>query len=328
MRTQLPFALLATALTCSPFGNPAHAAARDRVFVASYGSDSNPCTFGSPCKTFQQAVNVVAAGGEVTAIDSAGFGPINITKPVTITSPDGVEAGIVPNPGSPAISINTTGDVFLRGLTIEGNDSGTDGITLSSAATLGIIRCVIRHFTHDGIYLQPTDSLKLSILETVASNNGNDGIDLSPSGSSAGLFGVIDHTTASSNAVDGINVWGANSFPNSINPVNLLFITIINSVVSTNGANGVKAHSAQSTIPLFVMVRDTAASANGNDGFFFDAGDYGFATMALGHSMAVANINHGAENNSSSTFSTYNDNNVGFNIGGDTSGTLSVTSFH
>jgi hypothetical protein len=40
-----------------------------RVFVASYGNDSNPCTFLSPCKTFQQAVNVVNAGGEVTAID-------------------------------------------------------------------------------------------------------------------------------------------------------------------------------------------------------------------------------------------------------------------
>src|SRR5215472_14476239 len=44
----------------------------------SYGDDANPCTFGSPCKTFQQAVNVVAAGGEVTAI-SAGFPPIQKT---------------------------------------------------------------------------------------------------------------------------------------------------------------------------------------------------------------------------------------------------------
>jgi len=43
------------------------------VFVASYGNDANPCTFGSPCKTFQQAVNVVDAGGEVTAIDSAAL---------------------------------------------------------------------------------------------------------------------------------------------------------------------------------------------------------------------------------------------------------------
>jgi hypothetical protein len=64
------FALVAVLSTA-----PAHAAARDRVFVASYGSDTNPCTFGSPCKTFQVAVDAVEAGGEVTAIDSAGFGP-------------------------------------------------------------------------------------------------------------------------------------------------------------------------------------------------------------------------------------------------------------
>src|ERR1700688_3113721 len=82
----------------------AQAAGRDRVFVASYGSDSNPCTFGSPCKTFQNAINVVAQGGEVTAIDSAGFGTFTISHAVTITSPNGVEAGIAaPASGAAAI---------------------------------------------------------------------------------------------------------------------------------------------------------------------------------------------------------------------------------
>src|SRR6516165_6570655 len=42
-------------------------------------------------------------GGEVTAIDSAGFGPITITQSVTITSPNGVEAGIVPTAGGDAV---------------------------------------------------------------------------------------------------------------------------------------------------------------------------------------------------------------------------------
>src|SRR5580692_7681465 len=139
--------LLVAVLVCLLPAAPA-LAQRDRVFVASYGSDSNPCTFGSPCKTFQNAVDVVAAGGEVTAIDSAGFGPLTITKAVTITSPDGVEAGIVPNPGSDAVYINTSGDVALRGLTIEGNDSGTDGIGLNNAGSLAIVNCSIRHFTH------------------------------------------------------------------------------------------------------------------------------------------------------------------------------------
>src|SRR5215471_18062583 len=104
MRTAILLTMLATAFACSLATAPAHA--RARTFVASYGNDSNPCTFGSPCKTFQVAVNAVDAGGEVTAIDSAGFGPISISKAVTITSPDGVEAGIVANAGADAIDIN------------------------------------------------------------------------------------------------------------------------------------------------------------------------------------------------------------------------------
>src|SRR6516165_10037011 len=123
MRTRLPFALLA-ALSCSLATAPAHA--RARTFVASYGNDSNPCTFGSPCKTFQQAVNALDAGGEFTAIDSAGFGPINITHAVTITSPNGVDAGIVPLTDGDAIQIKagSSDAIVLRGLTLDGSAVG------------------------------------------------------------------------------------------------------------------------------------------------------------------------------------------------------------
>ena len=103
------------AFACSLATAPANA--RARVFVASYGNDSNPCTFGSPCKTFQSAVNVVDPGGEVTAIDSAGFGPITITHAVTITSPDGVEAGIVPTAGI-GQSARNDGDGLWRKLAV------------------------------------------------------------------------------------------------------------------------------------------------------------------------------------------------------------------
>src|SRR5215831_17548164 len=145
MRTQLPFALLATAVACSFVTAPANA--RARVFVASYGNDANPCTFGSPCKTFQQAVNVVDAGGEVTAIDSAGFGPIAITKAVTLTSPDGVEAGIVPVAGGDAIDINAGASdaVTLHGLTIDGGGVGTYGIVFNSGKSLTVESCIARN---------------------------------------------------------------------------------------------------------------------------------------------------------------------------------------
>src|SRR6516162_364077 len=138
MRTRLPLALLAVAFACTFATAPAHA--RARTFVASYGNDANPCTFGSPCKTFQQAVNVVDVGGEVTAIDSAGFGPITITQAVTITSPDGVEAGIVPAAFGTAITVNAGANdaIVLRGLTLNGSGIGDTGVTFASGGSLTV----------------------------------------------------------------------------------------------------------------------------------------------------------------------------------------------
>jgi len=285
----------------------AHAAARDRAFVASYGSDSNPCTFLSPCKTFQQAVNVVASGGEVTAIDSAGFGPISITKPITITSPDGVEAGIVPNPGGNAITINTPGDVFLRGLTLEGNNSGVDGISLTGSCcsgTISIVHCVIRHFTHDGIYLQPTGVETLTIIDTIAANNGNDGIDLSPS-QAGSLLGVIDHSTTVSNGVDGMSVYGANATSQGV-----LVITIVNSVTADNFSNGVKAFTIPSTATTSVMVRDTTATQNNFNGAQTAAGFLadGTAAMSFAHVNASFNTVYGIYINNSAIGVSFGDN--------------------
>ena len=112
-------ALLVAVFVCALPAAPAQAD-RDRVFVASYGSDTNPCTFGSPCKTFQNAINVVTIGGEVTAIDSAGFGPIVISHAITITGPNGFEAGNVDTTsGASAIAINAgpNDNIVISGLT-------------------------------------------------------------------------------------------------------------------------------------------------------------------------------------------------------------------
>ena len=155
MRTRIPFALLAATLASSLFSLSAHA--RARVFVASYGNDANPCTFGSPCKTFQQAVNVVDAGGEVTAIDSAGFGPLNISKAVTITSPPGIEASIAVPPGGTAIAVAAGANdiVTLRGLTLNGAGSGGYGIYLTTGGKLTVIDCLVTNYTLYGILVEP-----------------------------------------------------------------------------------------------------------------------------------------------------------------------------
>jgi hypothetical protein len=222
MRSTWLCALFVTTLACPLFTAPAQAQ-RDRVFVASYGSDSNPCTFGSPCKTFQNAVNVVAAGGEVTAIDSAGFGPVIITQSVSITSPNGVEAGIAAVAGGTAITINASGSfVSLHGLTLEGAGSGAYGIILQNAGKVDIADCVIRDYMTDGILVETSDSVEVTVTNTHISGNDN-GVYLTTPG--AGLiYATLDHLVVTDNTS------GVYSTPEA-QPI---FLTIVNSDFSHN----------------------------------------------------------------------------------------------
>jgi hypothetical protein len=280
VRTQLPFALLA-ALSCSLATAPVYA--RARTFVASYGNDSNPCTFGSPCKTFQQAVNVVDIGGEVTAIDSAGFGPINITQSVTITSPPGVEAGIVPTAGGDAITIDALTDinVTLRGLTLEGSTGGNHGIFLTSmvtAATLNILDCMVKDFTAGGIVIQPKypgpgfGHLYLFISNTSSMNNGLDGININPT-DSAVVDGTITQTAVANNHSIGFNIDGRNP------------VTISNSVATLNGDVGIQVQNL-ATLTLRDSISQNNAGAHG-DVYVTNSG-----ALYLFHNNTIDNLNN------------------------------------
>src|SRR5262249_54412423 len=66
----------------------------NRTFVSGQGSDSNPCSLAAPCRSFAGALAQTNAGGEITVLDSAGYGTVTINKSVTITNPGGVEAGV------------------------------------------------------------------------------------------------------------------------------------------------------------------------------------------------------------------------------------------
>jgi len=263
MRTAIPLTVLATALACSTASAPAQA--RARVFVASYGNDSNPCTFGSPCKTFQQAVNVVDAAGEVTAIDSAGFGPINITKAVTITSPDGVEAGVVPVAGGNAIDINAgqSDAIVLHGLTLNGSGVGANGIVFNSGSILTVQNCVIRNLTGQGIDFVPSTSSSLSVLHTYVGSNGGYGILVQPSGSASAVF---DHVEAQYNgafaygiALDGHSTSG------------LVNGTVTDSVSSNNGDGFLVLSNGTMGINGNLMVMRSLA-ANNHTGLQSSAG--------------------------------------------------------
>jgi len=243
---------------------PAHAAARDRVFVASYGVDSGACTFGSPCKTFAYAVANVAVNGEVTAIDSAGFGSVTITQSVTITSPAGVEAGIQALPNGDAISIVAPGaNVTLRGLTLEGAGVAYNGIDFTAGASLTVIDCVVQNFISDGasdyntgngILMQPTSgAFSFVITNTILSNNGWNGIYYLPQGPTA--TGVIDHVVATNNGNDGIRIDTGGG--------EMTTVAISNSIASNN-LRGIEL--ANYAPQLIVSIDNTGVSGNPNTG--------------------------------------------------------------
>ena len=94
-----------------------------RTFVSGTGSDLNPCSVSQPCRTLQQAINAVSAGGEVVVLDSAGYGTgVSINKSVNILSPDGIygviQDGITVNAGASDI-------IRIRGLDVLGSTTAS-----------------------------------------------------------------------------------------------------------------------------------------------------------------------------------------------------------
>ena len=133
-----------------------HAQALTKIFVASYGNDANDGSRGSPKRNFQAAHDTVSAGGEVDALDTAGYGLLTIGKSITITCPPGV-TGLITTAanGAAAITVNAGGSdtVALRGLTLENTGNSDNGIYVASVGTLNVSDCVIQNFSFIGLYL-------------------------------------------------------------------------------------------------------------------------------------------------------------------------------
>ncbi len=74
---------------------PAASAQATRTWVSGVGDDANPCSRTAPCKTWAGAISKTAAGGEMDALDPAGFGAVTITKAMTIDGGGGQVASVL-----------------------------------------------------------------------------------------------------------------------------------------------------------------------------------------------------------------------------------------
>ena len=124
-----------------------------QTWVSSTGNDTvnGPCSRVAPCKTFRQAASLTAQGGEIIVLDSGEYGPVNITKPLSILAA-GVQAHVTVKLDNGGVNINLNdfnapSVVTLDGLTIEGNGSGYYGISIGADNSTVIIRnCTINGF--------------------------------------------------------------------------------------------------------------------------------------------------------------------------------------
>jgi hypothetical protein len=163
------------------------ASAQVRTFVASTGNDANPCSRTAPCRPFQAAVHAAAPGGEVVALDSAGFGSnVTITSSISIIAAPGVYAGITVFSGD-GVDVNAGAQdtIVLRGLTVINQGSTGNGITFNTGGTLHVESCVVNGFAGGaGVTFAPSGSSDLEVKDSIMRSNGL-GINISGSAQAA-----------------------------------------------------------------------------------------------------------------------------------------------
>jgi hypothetical protein len=188
--------------------------AQTRVFVSGSGSDSNTCSLSAPCRSFQQAHNTVLAGGEIVALDAAGYGPLNITKAVTVSA-TGIEASITSNSATgAALAVNAGASdvVTLRGLTLFAGTASNAGIDITSGKSVTIEDCTVSGFRmNTGITIDPVSSnLNVELRRVFVDNNGTGGLSIEPLGTGNTTVLVTDsHFNATFDT--GVTVDGSHS---------------------------------------------------------------------------------------------------------------------
>jgi hypothetical protein len=176
--SKVPFRLLGrTALAlCALAVMSAAGAASQRTFVASYGSDASAtCSLAAPCRAFAAAIAQTNPGGEVIVLDSAGYGPVTITKAVSIIAPAGVYAGVSVATGDGiVVNAGATDVVKLRGLRLNGT-GGANGIVATAVGLLDVADVEVSGFTNRGLDFAAPGGMLL-VADSAFTGNGGDGL--------------------------------------------------------------------------------------------------------------------------------------------------------
>jgi hypothetical protein len=284
-------------------------AAVARTFVSVTGSDSNPCTYTSPCRLFQHAHDLVDAGGEVIALTSGAYGTLTITKNVTISGV-GVSAVASPFSTEDVITIAAPGStVVLRSISIRAFGAGTggNGINVTAVGNLHVEDCVISGLSNNGILVNlAADGSYIFIKDTITRNNAYEGMHFQ---TSTGLVRAsIDNCRSERNSIDGFLA------------SNNSRVTINRSVASGNDV-GFYAVSNAAGATAELNCEECVSSNNGY-GFNVFNGLGVAATIRVSHSTATNNRYFGFYQPGFGVFESAGNNFVRGNAGGDSWGTI------
>ena len=197
-----------------------HAVAAQRHFVASTGNDINPCSITLPCRSFAAAELLVDPNGEIIVQDTAGYGFVNVTKPLSILSPYGVYAGISVFAGTDGVTINAPGGgVRLTGVYINGQ-GGSIGIHVLNASRVTVEGSSVTNMASHG-FSSTSATARIVIRNTVFRDNGGLGVTITGAQQT-----TIDAVHADRNALGGFKFDGTSG-------------TVSHSVTNDNGGTGV-----------------------------------------------------------------------------------------
>jgi hypothetical protein len=173
-------AFLVFTLVCA---SAAHAQAT-RTWVSGVGDDANPCSRTAPCKTWAGAISKTADGGEIDALDPAGFGQVTINKGIAL---DGNGLGAILGTSGNAININApaTKSVTIRRVIFEGLGLGSSAIRITGAQDVHIENCTIYGFANHGIDIAQGSAslLQVMVKNTYIHDCAQNGVNMSNSSS-------------------------------------------------------------------------------------------------------------------------------------------------
>lgn len=154
-----------------------------RTWVSGVGDDANPCSRTAPCKTFAGAISKTAAGGEIDALDPAGYGALTITKAITIDGGGGQVASVlVAGTNGIVVQAGANDVVILRNLRINGisgsGNGGINGIRFLAGKDLNVENCYVFGFNQNGldVALNQGTQASVHVLNSVFKNIGGVGI--------------------------------------------------------------------------------------------------------------------------------------------------------